>query len=176
MPITVTTYPNPAANGYVSLVEARAYWAERLMTNILTGDDDAVASAIIKATQYLDSRFTFVGYRELKDQVREWPRAYAYDDRGDTVTAVPVAVKNATCEYAFRALSTSLMADPARDEAGRAVKSKTEKVGPISEAVEYSEFGGYELPVYPAADRMLIVRGLVKGRSGGLTVGSVERA
>lgn len=176
MPITVTTYPNPLANGYVTLAEARAYWAERLMTNVNAADDDKVAAAIIKATQYLDVRFTYVGYRDLKDQKREWPRAYAYDDRGDTVDGVPQAVKDATCEYAFRALSIELLADPSRDESGRVVKSKDEKVGPISESVEYSEYAGLDLPAYPVADRMLLARGLIKGKAGGITSGYVARA
>lgn len=175
MPITVTTYPNPLANGYVTLLEARAYWAARLMTNVASSDDDQVSAAIIKATQYLDLRFNFVGYRELKDQDREWPRAYAYDDRGDTVSGVPKAIKDATCEYAFRALSIDLLSDPVRDDSGNAIKSKDEKVGPISESVEYADHG-FELPAYPAADRLLIARGLVKGKTGGISVGNVARA
>lgn len=176
MPITITTYPDPLANGYVTLLEARAYWAARLMTHVSIADDDKVAAAIIKGTQFLDLRFNYVGYRELKDQEREWPRAYAYDDRGDTVSGVPKAVKDATCEYAFRALSIDLLADPTRDESGRAIKSKDEKVGPISESIEYADHTGYELPAYPAADRLIIARGLVKGKAGGITVGDVLRA
>jgi hypothetical protein len=176
MPIVVTTYPNPLANGYVTLLEARAYWAERLMTHTSTGVDDTVSSAIIRATQYLDVRFGFVGYRELKDQDREWPRAYAYDNRGDRIIGVPKAIKDATCEYAFRALSASLLADPVRDDSGRVVKSKDEKVGPIAESVEYSEYAGFELPAYPAADRLLLAKGLIMGKAGGISTGYIGRA
>lgn len=175
MPITVTTYPDLQANGYVSLAEARAYWAARLRTHPSTSDDDAVAAAVIKATQYLDTRFRFVGYRKDKGQLREWPRDDAYDDRGDSVDGVPQAVKDATCEYAFRALSTELMADPTRDDSGRVVVSKDEKVGPISESVEYSEFAGFEMPSYPAADRLLTQRGLVVVPAQGLGVGTLWR-
>jgi hypothetical protein len=176
MPITVTTYPDLQANGYVSLVEARAYWAERLKTHIKTSNDDEVAAAIIVASQYLDTRFRFVGYRKSSEQAREWPRSGAYDDRGDAVgEVVPIAVKHATCEYAFRALTAELMKDPTRDDSGRVVVSKDEKVGPLTEGVKYSEFAGFELPVYPAADRLLTQRGLVVKSAGGISISSIIR-
>lgn len=176
MAITITIYPDPQANGYVTLVEARAYWANALMTNAKTSVDDEVAAAIIRATRYLDLRFSFSGYRRDKGQLRQWPRSYAYDDRGDPVEGVPQAVKDACCEYAFRSFSIDLLPDPTRDESGRAVKSKREKVGPIEEEVEYVEFGGLQLPTYPLADRMLAAAGLLQKAAGGITVGDVRRA
>lgn len=173
--MAITVYPDLAANGYVSLQEAKDYWSSRL--KVVTGKTDAeLEAAIILATQYLDLRFRFVGYRELQGQALEWPRSYAYDDRGDRVIGVPQAVKHACCEYAFRALSKELMADPTRDDSGRVVKSKEEKVGPISESVDYSEFSGFALPVYPFADRMLYQRRLVRRSPGGIGVSDIERS
>jgi hypothetical protein len=66
------------------------------------------------------------------------------------------------------------MPSPTQDETLRVVKSKSEKVGPISTDVEYSEQAGYDMPVFPAIDRLLYRHGLVV-RKGGIGVGTVTR-
>lgn len=173
MAVTVTIYPDLAATGYVSVDTFKAYCDQRL--KVYAGkSDDEIGVAINEASEYIDSRFKFPGHREFAEQSREWPRLQAYDSRGDRVEGIPSELRNACCEYAFRALSQSLMADPTRDESGRVIKSKDEKVGPISESVEYAEHAGFAMPIYPFADNMLYRRGLVI-RSGGVSINTIRR-
>jgi hypothetical protein len=170
MALIVQTYPTvtAGANGYVSLVELKAYLDARLKS-YAGKEDPQLEAAIIEATTYVDLRFTYIGYRLEANQDTEWPRQNAWDDRGDKVDGIPKAVKSATCEYAFRALSAELMADPERDASGLQVQSKSETVGPISTAVTFADRAGSALPAYPAADRLLTSRGLVfSGTSSGL--------
>ena len=163
----------PDATSYVSLAEFKA-WADQRLKVYAGKSDDQLAVAVNAATEYMDARFRFVGYRESSGQALEWPRNSAWDDRGDRVEGVPQVVKDACCGYAFLALSQELMPAPAQDESNRAVKSKSEKVGPIATDVEYSEALGYEVPIFPAIDRLLYRRGLVC-RKGGLAIGQVAR-
>jgi len=172
--------PVAGANAYVDVAAFRSYWTDRGVATSPTYDDAAVQVAIVKATQYLDLRFDYVGDRVDRLQDLEWPRQFAYNDRGDHVTGLPTAVKQATIEYAYRALSSTLLADPTSDETGLTVKSKEEAVGPISQKIEYDVKGGFTLPDYPVADRILISRGLVKGgltstQTNGLMVGTIGR-
>lgn len=176
MPFTVQSEPPVAgANSYATVEAFRSYFADRGV-DTTAHDDAAVQAALVKATQFLDVRFEYVGYRYENGQDLEWPRKLAYDDRGDHVRGVPTAVVQATCEYANRALTSDLVSDPSRDASGQRVVSKSESVGPLSESVTYSQVG-FEMPSYPIADRILIRRGLVKGGGlGGLKVGSIGRA
>ena len=172
--------PVAGANAYVDVAAFRSYWTDRGV-DTTSSDDAAVQVAIVKATQYLDLRFEYVGDHVDRLQDLEWPRQFAYNDHGGYVTGIPTAVKQATIEYAYRALSSALLADPTQDETGLTIKAKEEAVGPISQKVEYDVKGGFTLPDYPVADRILISRGLVKGeltstQTNGLMVGTIGRA
>jgi hypothetical protein len=173
VPVTVTTSPAEDATSYVSLAEFQA-WADQRLKDISGKSDDQLGAALNAATEYMDIRFIFVGYREEVAQALEWPRRLAYDARGSRVVGVPQAVKDACCGYAFLALSTELMPSPTRDSSGLVVKSKDEKVGPISESVDYDHLAGYNMPVYPAIDRLLYRHKLVV-RQGGISSGTVNR-
>lgn len=156
------------ANAYADLSFVRAYHLDRGRDLSSTADSD-LQVAIIKATQYVDTRYTFPGSRQNRDQSTEWPRLDVTDRSGYLVDGIPRAVKQATAELANRALTEDLLADPTRDDSGRAVLSKSEGVGPIKEAVEYAAGGSFQLPEYPSVDRMLLAAGLL---SGGLSSGS----
>lgn len=169
--------PVDGANAYISAEEFTDYHEVR-GTDVSAYDEEDIQFAIVKATQYLDVRFQFIGYRRVKGQTTQWPRENAFDDRGDAVYGVPQPVKDATAEYALRALTADLLADPTRDDLGLGVKSKTEKVGPLEESVEYATGSGFQMPEYPLADNILRVNGLIKGtpQPGGLTVGTIARS
>ena len=172
--------PVIGANAYITAAFFRAYWTDRDIDTI-SYSDIAVQVAIIKGSQYLDLRFEYVGERLDQSQDMEWPRQFAYNDRGDFVTGLPTAVKNATAEYAYRALTIALLADPTMDDTGRPLKSKEEVVGILSEKYEYEAHGVFTMPDYPQADRILISRGLVRagltsGQTGGLMSGNIGRA
>jgi hypothetical protein len=149
------------ANAYVSVSFVRAYMADR-GTDLTAVSDAVLEAAIIQATQYLDTRYTFLGYRRNSAQDTEWPRRDAYDRDGYLISGIPKAVKHAVAELANRARSASLMPDPERDATGRTVLSKSESVGPISETVSYAAGGAFTFPEYPAVDRILAAAGLIR--------------
>ena len=66
-------------------------------------DDDEIASALLVASEWLDSRFrsefpgTKIGGRE---QEREWPRDKAHDIHGELLSGVPREVEYSTYEAA----------------------------------------------------------------------------
>lgn len=157
------------ANAYLSAADFKAYHDARGNSYAAAADAD-IEKAIIKATDYLDGRFNFVG-RALgaRQQTTAWPREAAYDRDRNLVSGVPIEVIEATAEYALRALTATLNPDPERDASGAAVASKSEQVGPISESVTYVAGSTHViLPKYPAADQKMIKAGLV--RTGGTVI------
>lgn len=153
------------ANAYISVEEFKTYHADR--GNSLAGSTDPqIEAAIIRATDYLDQRFNFVGKKRLgRDQTTEWPRTNARDRDRYYINDIPPEVKEACCEYALRALAAELNPDPERDGTGAAIASKSESVGPISESVTYVSGSVFTMPKYPVADQRLIKAGLT--RTGG---------
>lgn len=169
MPITVqdNTGSIIGANAYISVAEFKAYHDVRGGDYSAAADDTVIAAAIIRATDYVDTRFWYVGRKKMgRTQSTEWPRIAAYDRDRYAVTDVPMEVKDACAEYALRSLSDDLMPDPTRDDTGQVIQSKTETVGPITESVTYAAGAAQTvLPKYPTADQILIKSGLT--RSGG---------
>lgn len=155
------------ANAYIDVAAFKAYHDDRGNSYGSASDGD-IEKAIVKATDYIDRRFRFVGQRLSAYQSTQWPRLDAFDDDDLLVSGLPQVLKFATAEYALRALSASLAPDPDRDGSGQTVQSRAQAVGPISESVTFAPGAGYTLPAYPLADRLLSSRGLV--RSGRTTV------
>ena len=153
------------ANAYITVEEFKTYHTDR--GNAFSSfTDERIASAVIRATDYLDQRFNFVGKRlQGRNQSTEWPRYDAWDRDDYAINGIPPEVKEACCEYALRALAAELNPDPERNASGVAVLSKSEAVGPISESVTFVGGAVFHMPKYPAADQKLVCAGLV--RSGG---------
>ena len=160
------------ANAYIDVAWFKEYHDARGNDYSAATDDPAIERAIIKATDYLDTRFSFVGRRRNgRPQTTEWPRTNAYDADRNYITDLPEEVKEATAEYALRAIAQELVDDPTRDPSGREVASRSESVGPIKESVTYKADGPgstFSMPTYPLADRKLTKAGLT--RSGGTLV------
>lgn len=99
---------------------------------------------------------SFVFGRESGVQPLEFPRAglYVY---GERVTGVPIRLKQAAAEYAVRARSAALYADPVVDDTGRAVTFRDESVGPLKDITRYEDGAGISALIkpYPAADNLL---------------------
>ena len=151
------------ANAYISVDEFKAYHDDRGNDYSIAADDTAIEYAIIKATDYLDQRFNFVGKKRLgREQTTEWPRSNAWDKDRYYITDLPVEVKDACAEYALRAISAVLNPDPDRDATGQLVQSKSETVGPISESVAFVAGSVFTMPKYPSADQKLIKSGLIE--------------
>ena len=152
------------ANAYVTVAEFKAYHLARGNDHSAYSDTE-IEQAIVRGTDHLDERFSYVGDPLSSGQSTEWPRSDAYDKYDDYVEGIPVEVSEATFEYAFLALGRAeLNPTPDRDGTGQMVQSKSETVGPISQSVEFVSGGRFYLPLYPRADRKLIRRGLVERR------------
>lgn len=147
------------ANAYIDTAFADSYFADRGVTG-WTGSDTVKKQAIVKATDYIETRWgdKFKGRPEFLDprQPLGFPRLYLYDRAGQAVEGIPDKLKKATAEYALRALSGELMPDPTTDASGAMVIGNRQKVGPIETEVTYSaSMGVGQLKPYPAADRLL---------------------
>lgn len=119
----------PGAEAYVSVAVADAYHAAFGNGAWAAATDPAKESAIRRATQYIDSHYTFAGEPLTTTQALSWPRVLS--DLPSSKYAWPVKrVQDACAELALRALSGTLYADVS----DALVKSET--IGPIS--VEYS--------------------------------------
>jgi hypothetical protein len=142
------------ANALIDVAFADAYFTDRGIA-AWTGDTETVKKpAIVRATDYLNNRFKFLGTKYKEEQALEFPRVYDGDPQ------MPVKMKQAVAEYALRALTTVLAPDPTVDATGGKVVEKKEKVGPIEESTRYEEGVSIALlKPYPAADMLL--RGLV---------------
>lgn len=153
------------ANAYISVAEFKAYHDDRGASLYGAATDQAIQMAIVKATDYLDTRFSFIGEKAQTGQTTEWPRFDAWDREDEPVYGVPAEVKEACAEYALRALTAQINPDPTLDPTGRVVLSKSEQVGPISQSVSYAAGAAFEMPRYPVADRKLTMRGLTRSRA-----------
>lgn len=115
---------------------------------------DGVATTTTSTNGSFDTAVS-AGYSG-RPQVLEFPRQYLYDRVGIRVDGIPIKLQEATCEYAFRANSTTLAPDPTVDASGLRITGTTKKVGPITTDYKYAE---EQMPVitkpYPAADRLL---------------------
>lgn len=150
----------PNANAYIDAAFFKSYHDARGNSYTNFTDTD-IEAAIVRATDYIDNRFNWVGRKRVWDQTTQWPRTNAYDRDRYYQPGVPLAVKEASAEYALRALSAKLNPDPVRDSSGRVVQSSKKKVGPIDKEVTYVAGGAYQMPRYPEADERLSRTGLI---------------
>lgn len=143
------------ANGYITLAFLAAF-CEVEGLSLFPHNDTKREFAIQRATRYLDTRFTFNGYRKLTTQALEWPRSHAYFRDGRTADLVPVEVQEACAFYAQRSLSARLAPDPTYDDSGARIVRKREKVGPIEVDTEFGNAGIQPIfRKYPEADRRI---------------------
>jgi hypothetical protein len=158
------------ANAYVTVAYFKQYHDDRGNSYAppLFADDPAIEKAIVKATDYLDARFRFRGTRAhgQRDQSTQWPRYDATDDDGEYIYGIPDALARACCEYALRVASAPLAPDPTNPMLGRGVKSFSQSAGPVSQSFTFESGGAsYQLPRYPAADKLLSLAGLLESTS-----------
>lgn len=155
-----STGTEASANAYVTAAEFKEYHKDR-GNSISAYSTSQIQAAIVRATDYLDLRFMYVGERAQSPQSTEWPRLNGFDIEEDLINGIPQEVKEATMEYALIALSATINPVPLRDDTGQIVTRKKERVGPIEEDTRYTEGPVFTMPKYPPADLKLIRRGLV---------------
>lgn len=149
------------ANAYISLTYANEYHAERGNAG-WTGIDAVKQQAIVKATDYIETRWMprVRGLLEfpLTPQGLAFPRLGLYDRYGRVVSGLPGNLQRATAEYALRALTQALMPDAERPPSGTSgpVTALRDRVGPVETETRYA-FGLVtpEMIAIPAADRLM---------------------
>lgn len=149
------------ANAYVSVEEFKAFQGDR-GGDISSFSDEQIEKAIVRATDFLDARYSFVGTQRRVEQGTQFPRqlsdrpfsSYSKDPR----SGLPRALKQATCLMAMRSLlGTNLMPDPTFNPGGQ-VTSVTKKVGPIETSTDFAEPQPGQAPAtpqYPDVDLLL---------------------
>lgn len=90
-------------------------------------------------------------------QPLQFPRKNLIDDvTGLTIAGIPTELKQATFEYASRAISSSLLPDPVVDTTGRFVTEDKKVIGPIETTKKFSQFKSVDLvKPYPEADFLI---------------------
>jgi hypothetical protein len=184
------------ANAYIPVAYFRQYWLDRGVdyTASPVKTDAQIQSAIVLATDYVDTRFAFNGEQLTGlTQTTQFPRDnlfapgfcpsptgfYPYMDEltgwyywspveAPKITGIPVALKKAICEYAKRAFTASLLVDAPPPVGGRAIRRKRVKVDVIETETEFEPGAGMGVAVigsYPAADLLLSRAGLIESGS-----------
>ena len=148
------------ANAMISLAELAAYHADRGV-DLAAYSNTLREQAIVRATDYLDNRWSFIG--SAISTTTPWPRTDAYV-AAVAVEGIPRAIKNACAEYALLSLlGTSLWADPAASADGRMVTMERVKAGPVEKETSYAAPGTRPgtTPSFPVADKIIIRAGLI---------------
>lgn len=147
MPLVVETGAGlELAEAYVSVAELDEHcvkWGFDL-GNQTTAQKETL---LRKATAFIDTFGEYRGSRLRAEQALEFPRADLSDRGGHPVTGVPLRVKRAVCDLAFKAMDGDLLEDLER---GGRVQS--ESVGPISTTYAADAPAGV---VYQMAEKLL---------------------
>jgi len=143
--------PKTDANAYISVAEFATYHTDR--GNAYSATDTEIEQAIVRATDYIDARWTFAGSRKDADQSTECPRSGVYaQDTGYLLDGYPEELKQACAEYALAALSASLYPSPNVDSTGRTVRKTRKKADVIEKETEYANPATIGWTSYPLAD------------------------
>lgn len=146
--------PKTDANAYIAVQTFKDYHDDRGGDYSSFNDTD-IEEAIVRATDYIDSRWTFAGARDDADQSTECPRSGVYDpNTGYTLNPYPAELEEACAEYALSALAASLYPSPNVDTTGLKIKSLRTKADVIEKETEYFQAGGSSSAkkAWPVAD------------------------
>ena len=157
-----------AANAYVAVAEFKAFQDER-GGNYSLFTDSQIEQSVVKATDYLDSRYAFVGVQRSVDQGTQFPRYLVGQEFGASyprspLSGLPRALRHATCLLAMRALGgATLLPDPVYNPEGQ-VTGRRSKVGPVESEITFAAAptaAQQEAPRYPDVDLLLRNAGLL---------------
>lgn len=109
----------------------------------------------IKATDYIDVRFEYLGQKLKNTQSLEFPRSNLFVD-GFQLEGVPDILKKAHAELALISVVQTLFNEPTVSERGLFLTKERTQVGPIEEEFEYDpELGLTVTKEFPIPDRLL---------------------
>ena len=148
------------STSYVAVDWADAYFADRGNTVWSDATNDEKEISLIKATDYVDAVYSFVGVKSSATQALEWPRDEAYDKYYEALMGIPATLMKAVTELAVRALSDDLLEDA--DFSGRVQRERIE--GAVE--VEYVADGVFQQKSYTYINKLMINSGLSYGKNG----------
>jgi len=118
MAFTVETGSGAAdSNSYVSVASADTYFSDRSNTTWSAASTASKQAALVKATSYIDSMVSFIGFKTSGTQALKWPRYEAEDEDGYAIasTTIPQKLKDCTCEFAVLVVGgTDLITTPTK--------------------------------------------------------------
>jgi len=137
------------ANALISVSFADEYHTDRGRAD-WTGADSVKQAAIVRATDYVCTRFR-IKYPKVEDA-----QSLSFPIVLNNEAAMPLKMQQAVAEYALRAMSKELAPDMERG--GDRLVSTMEKVGPLEERKSYLQTGSGINPIiaYPAADMLML--------------------
>lgn len=147
----VTTVGDQTANSYITVAEYEAFWTERNVN--LSHSNAAKEAELVKAADYINREYAFVGERQFRYQAMAWPRltgVILVKDWPIDPDTVPQDIKDAQAELAYIInQGTNVFATV---EGGAKVREKN-KAGPVETEVEYTNFR--ETPRFVAIEGLL---------------------
>lgn len=154
--------PTETANAYISVDELKDYCDGRGI-DYSAKTDDEIEQAIVRATDYMDGRWTYAGYRYDSDQSTECPRRDVYDSYGYNVDGFPRAFILACCAYTVIDLidGKTLMPNSQDNTAAGMIIKERKKVDEIEREYQYSENKGFQWPRWPLPDKFMRQSGLI---------------
>lgn len=126
------------ANSYASIEFADEFHIDRNNVAWLQLSTMEKQAALIRASDYIDQRFDFIGYKQRREQGLDWPRYEAYDQNEFLLPDVPDDVLKGCAEYAIIASAEPLFLTPTYDSSGIDIRSTSVVIGPIQEEVTYA--------------------------------------
>lgn len=176
-----------AANAYADAAAFKAFHQDRAVS-VSAYSDSAIEAALIRATDFMDARYQFIGARlnpgqgtacprYLPDGERSYPRDVQTLEPGYLLTTEQWnAVVKACIQLGYRALvkSGGLLPDPTIDGTGQRLTRKTVKAGPVETTKEFavSNRADANVPSYPEVDLLLRNTGVLASRA----FGTISRA
>lgn len=184
MPITLVVEDGTGLTGsntYISAADADLYNANLGRAEWADLEADEKAAALIKASQYIDSAFNWLGLKGSRAQALQWPRNLGIDSAGAAlpvidrdgyeIEGVPSEVVKATAEAAFLSLENDLfqVADPN----GKIIRDKTDIL-----ETQYQEDSPNAKPAEATIFQSLnlMLRGLYARPAGGVIIGKAVRS
>lgn len=147
------------ANSFISTDFADEYFEDRGDSTWAATDYSDKEVALIRATDYINLSYDFVGSVSTTTQALEWPRDDAYDINGRSLEDIPTVLKKATAELALQVLSDDELISN-YDNTGRVIRERVE--GTVE--VEYSDEGYLGSKAFVYVDRLLLNFGLAKAK------------
>lgn len=147
------------AESYASVSDADTYLSSRGITtwaNLLQPEKE---QALRRATDFM-REYPWKGYIIDTEQALDWPRQKVYVVNNIEVANdfIPLGVKNACIELAWRGAGGPLNPDIQGDDTNRFITKKVERVGPVDVETTYASRGSLASPArpeYPAVVVML---------------------